>query len=223
MTFLSDNRADLAGVRIPTLVLQCREDAIAPPAVGEYVHRAIPGSTLVVLDADRPLPQPQRARGDHRRDPRVPVTGVPRGERARALRARALRLPLHGSRRADRPRQPDVPRLDGLRGRRARRRAALPGPADGGRPDLPRDALRAAAADAGLGARDRRSTSGARTGAGCRCSSTRCYVRDEAGDAAARPHHDLRRHRPRSATSRSCGSRATASARRASGWSSSSA
>ncbi len=51
VTFLSDNRADLAAVRLPTLVLQCREDAIAPPAVGDYVHRAIPGSSLVVLDA----------------------------------------------------------------------------------------------------------------------------------------------------------------------------
>jgi sigma-B regulation protein RsbQ len=51
VTFLSDNRADLGGVRIPTLILQCREDAIAPPTVGEYVHREIPGSTLVVLDA----------------------------------------------------------------------------------------------------------------------------------------------------------------------------
>jgi sigma-B regulation protein RsbQ len=51
VTFLSDNRADLAGVDIPVLILQSRVDAIAPPAVGEYVHRAIPSSTLVVLDA----------------------------------------------------------------------------------------------------------------------------------------------------------------------------
>jgi sigma-B regulation protein RsbQ len=51
VTFLSDNRADLAGVRIPTLILQSREDAIAPPAVGDFVHREIAGSTLVVLDA----------------------------------------------------------------------------------------------------------------------------------------------------------------------------
>jgi sigma-B regulation protein RsbQ len=50
-TFLSDNREDLATVRVPTLVLQSREDAIAPPAVGEYVHREIPDSTLVVLEA----------------------------------------------------------------------------------------------------------------------------------------------------------------------------
>jgi sigma-B regulation protein RsbQ len=51
VTFLSDNRGDLAGVRVPTLVLQCSDDAIAPPSVGEYVHREISGSTLVLLDA----------------------------------------------------------------------------------------------------------------------------------------------------------------------------
>jgi sigma-B regulation protein RsbQ len=50
-TFLSDNRADLASVTIPTLVLQCSQDVIAPVEVGEYVHKSIPGSTLVVLDA----------------------------------------------------------------------------------------------------------------------------------------------------------------------------
>ena len=38
-------------MKIPTLVLQCSEDAIAPRAVGEYVHAQIPGSRLVILDA----------------------------------------------------------------------------------------------------------------------------------------------------------------------------
>ena len=51
VTFLSDNRDDLGKVRIPTLVIQTREDAIAPPVVGEYVHREIPGSDFVLLDA----------------------------------------------------------------------------------------------------------------------------------------------------------------------------
>ena len=51
VTFTSDNRADLAAVRVPTLVLQCSDDAIAPPAVGDYVHREIAGSTLVRLAA----------------------------------------------------------------------------------------------------------------------------------------------------------------------------
>jgi sigma-B regulation protein RsbQ len=51
VTFLSDNRADLPGVAVPTLILQCREDVIAPEVVGAYVHRQIPGSVLTRLDA----------------------------------------------------------------------------------------------------------------------------------------------------------------------------
>lgn len=51
LTFLSDNRADLDALRVRTLVLQCSEDAIAPLPVGEFVHRRIPGSEFVVLDA----------------------------------------------------------------------------------------------------------------------------------------------------------------------------
>jgi sigma-B regulation protein RsbQ len=51
VTFTSDNRADLPSVRTPTLVLQCSDDAIAPDQVGEYVHAAIPGSTLHHLAA----------------------------------------------------------------------------------------------------------------------------------------------------------------------------
>jgi sigma-B regulation protein RsbQ len=50
VTFLSDNRRDLAAVQVPTLIVQCAYDAIAPVQVGEYVHRSVPGSTLVVLD-----------------------------------------------------------------------------------------------------------------------------------------------------------------------------
>jgi sigma-B regulation protein RsbQ len=51
VTFLSDNRADLPRVRTRSLVLQCTDDAIAPTAVGEYVHRQMPDSELVMLDA----------------------------------------------------------------------------------------------------------------------------------------------------------------------------
>jgi len=50
-TFMSDNRADLAKVTTPTLILQCSDDIIAPLAVGQYVHQQITGSTLVVLEA----------------------------------------------------------------------------------------------------------------------------------------------------------------------------
>ncbi|GAB2626843.1 hydrolase [Paractinoplanes abujensis] len=51
VTFLSDNRGDLASVRTPSLIMQCTDDIIAPRAVGEYVHDHMPGSTLVVLNA----------------------------------------------------------------------------------------------------------------------------------------------------------------------------
>jgi len=50
-TFLSDNRGDLGRVRTPALVLQCSDDAIAPQAVGEYVHAQLPDSRFVLLDA----------------------------------------------------------------------------------------------------------------------------------------------------------------------------
>jgi sigma-B regulation protein RsbQ len=51
VTFLSDNRRDLADVVVPTLVLQCTDDVIAPLPVGTFVHESIAGSTMVVLEA----------------------------------------------------------------------------------------------------------------------------------------------------------------------------
>jgi sigma-B regulation protein RsbQ len=51
VTFNSDNRADLGKVTIPTLILQCSEDVIAPVAVGEYMHEKMPNSELVILKA----------------------------------------------------------------------------------------------------------------------------------------------------------------------------
>ncbi|HET6561891.1 MAG TPA: alpha/beta hydrolase [Marmoricola sp.] len=56
VTFLGDNRDDLAKVRTPTLVLQCSNDVIAPHAVGEFVHERIAGSTFVTLAASGHCP-----------------------------------------------------------------------------------------------------------------------------------------------------------------------
>jgi len=56
VTFLSDNRADLARLRTPTLVLQCSDDVIAPVEVGELVHRNIPGSRFVLMKASGHCP-----------------------------------------------------------------------------------------------------------------------------------------------------------------------
>jgi sigma-B regulation protein RsbQ len=50
-TFFADNRADLAAVRVPSLILQCSDDLIAPREVGEYMHRQLAGSTLRIMKA----------------------------------------------------------------------------------------------------------------------------------------------------------------------------
>lgn len=51
VTFLSDNREDLASVQVPTLIMQCSEDIIAPKEVGEYVHKNIKNSSFTMLEA----------------------------------------------------------------------------------------------------------------------------------------------------------------------------
>lgn len=50
-TFLSDNRKDLRNVSVPTLILQCEDDIIAPKEVGNFVHQEIANSTLVQMKA----------------------------------------------------------------------------------------------------------------------------------------------------------------------------
>lgn len=49
-TFFADNRTDAAAVRVPSLIVQCADDSIAPQAVGEFLHRTMPGSTFRLLD-----------------------------------------------------------------------------------------------------------------------------------------------------------------------------
>jgi sigma-B regulation protein RsbQ len=51
VTFRSDNRSDLPDVTVPTLVLQCRDDAIAPLSAGEHVRDHVPDAKYVLLDA----------------------------------------------------------------------------------------------------------------------------------------------------------------------------
>ncbi|MFJ8234153.1 alpha/beta fold hydrolase [Ureibacillus sp. NPDC094379] len=50
-TFFSDNREDLPKVVVPSLILQCSEDAIAPFEVGEYMHDHLSESTLYIMQA----------------------------------------------------------------------------------------------------------------------------------------------------------------------------
>lgn len=50
-TFFSDNRNDLSKVRVPSLILQCSEDIIAPKEVGDYLANKLKNSTLYVMNA----------------------------------------------------------------------------------------------------------------------------------------------------------------------------
>ncbi|KGO85925.1 sigma factor SigB regulation protein RsbQ [Flavobacterium rivuli WB 3.3-2 = DSM 21788] len=51
VTFFSDNRDDLKKLKVPSLIMQCSEDAIAPDEVGHYVAHNIPFSTFVKMEA----------------------------------------------------------------------------------------------------------------------------------------------------------------------------
>ena len=51
VTFLGDNREDLPRLGIPSLILQCANDVIAPEQVGRYTADRVPGSTFRMLDA----------------------------------------------------------------------------------------------------------------------------------------------------------------------------
>lgn len=51
VTFLSDNRLDLAKVTTPSLIVQCTNDAVAPMEVGAYMEQHLAGSTLRLIEA----------------------------------------------------------------------------------------------------------------------------------------------------------------------------
>nr|WP_224996142.1 alpha/beta hydrolase [Cesiribacter sp. SM1] len=51
VTFFSDNRDDLLKLTVPTLILQCSEDVIAPLEVGNFVAKQVALSKLVFLEA----------------------------------------------------------------------------------------------------------------------------------------------------------------------------
>lgn len=51
VVFLADNRADVAQLRLPTLLLQCADDAIAPTEVSTFWMKHLPQATLKTLPA----------------------------------------------------------------------------------------------------------------------------------------------------------------------------
>ena len=50
-TFETDSRAEMAEVNVPTLVLQCSQDIIAPEAAGRYVAESVPQGQFHQLQA----------------------------------------------------------------------------------------------------------------------------------------------------------------------------
>jgi sigma-B regulation protein RsbQ len=50
-TFLSDYRDIVPRVPVPSQLVQCEDDTVAPPPVSHYLDRHLPDSTLTMLDA----------------------------------------------------------------------------------------------------------------------------------------------------------------------------
>ncbi|SEN72327.1 sigma-B regulation protein RsbQ [Mesobacillus persicus] len=50
-TFFSDNRKDLSKVSVPSLILQCSQDVIAPESVGQFLYQQLPNSTYKKMEA----------------------------------------------------------------------------------------------------------------------------------------------------------------------------
>jgi sigma-B regulation protein RsbQ len=51
VSFLSDHRDAVPRLRVPSLILQCRDDAVAPLEVGQRMHARMPADTLVEMSA----------------------------------------------------------------------------------------------------------------------------------------------------------------------------
>jgi sigma-B regulation protein RsbQ len=56
VVFLSDHRADVARLSLPTLVVQCIDDVAGPPEVGAYLLRHLPQAQLVTLNTSGHCP-----------------------------------------------------------------------------------------------------------------------------------------------------------------------
>lgn len=57
MTFLSDHRADLPRIPVPTLVMQTRADVVVPEEVGAAMAAAMPHGMVRLMDASGHCPQ----------------------------------------------------------------------------------------------------------------------------------------------------------------------
>jgi sigma-B regulation protein RsbQ len=107
--FLSDMRKDLPLVTVRSLIMQCREDILAPSAVGKYLQRHMPNGDLIFMRARGHCPH-LSAPGDtiaairdfmassqshpatsHETDPDVPPSAIARAQQARRRSSRLVR------------------------------------------------------------------------------------------------------------------------------------
>ena len=63
---------------MPSLILQCSDDAIAPREVGEYLSRDLPGSTFGMLKATGHCPHMSHPEETDPRHQGVPAEGIPK-------------------------------------------------------------------------------------------------------------------------------------------------
>jgi sigma-B regulation protein RsbQ len=56
VTFLSDTRQELPKLKVPSLIIQCSDDIIAPSCVGQYMHGQLTDSRLTILNASGHCP-----------------------------------------------------------------------------------------------------------------------------------------------------------------------
>jgi sigma-B regulation protein RsbQ len=56
VTFLSDTRQDLSKLKVPSLIIQCSDDIIAPTCVGQYTHGQLKDSALIMLNTSGHCP-----------------------------------------------------------------------------------------------------------------------------------------------------------------------
>ena len=68
VTFFSDCRHELPKATIPSLILQCTDDTLAPRVVGDYLHAHLPGSALRLIEATGHAP--------HMSNPRETVQAI---------------------------------------------------------------------------------------------------------------------------------------------------
>ena len=100
-TFFADNRGDLAAVEVPSLIMQCSDDMIAPSSGWRLSESGDAGEHARESARNGSLPAHESSRRDHRRHSRVSTNaGEPRASSAQLRDARCERARMTDEARA---------------------------------------------------------------------------------------------------------------------------